>query len=79
MDFRDELHRIDCPVLLMVGQEDPITPPEFSDEIAKRLDDSQLTYRRYQDCGHGVVADKPGEALSAMRDFIARIDGKTNP
>ena len=73
MDFRDDLHRIDCPVLLMVGEEDPITPPVFSDTIAASLPKRQLTYHRFADCGHGVVGDKPDEAMQAIRDFIRRI------
>ncbi|MEM6545764.1 MAG: alpha/beta hydrolase [Pseudomonadota bacterium] len=70
MDFRDALQRITCPVLLMVGDEDPITPPVFSDVIAENLSHSKLTYHRFSECGHGVVADKPNEALHAIRDFI---------
>lgn len=72
MDFRDDLHRIACPVLLMVGEEDPITPPVFSDVIAASLPKNQLTYHRFTDCGHGVIADKPDEALQAVRSFIER-------
>lgn len=73
MDFRDTLHRIACPVLLMVGEDDPITPPAFSDVIAENLRDRQLSYHRYADCGHGVISDKPDEALRAIRDFIGLI------
>lgn len=73
MDFRDALHRIACPVLLMVGEEDPITPPVFSDVIAENLQDGQLTYNRFSGCGHGVIADKPGEAMREIRGFIGRI------
>lgn len=73
MDLRDALHRIACPVLMMVGEDDPITPPMHSDVIAENLQDSQLTYHRYAECGHGVIADKPDEAMQAIRDFIGRI------
>ncbi|MEM9426433.1 MAG: alpha/beta hydrolase [Pseudomonadota bacterium] len=73
MDFRNDLNRIACPVLLMVGEEDPITPPVFSDVIADHLPESQLTYHRFADCGHGVVADRPEEARRAIRTFIERI------
>lgn len=73
MDFRDALQRIACPVLLMVGEEDPITPPVFSDVIAENLQGSQLTYNRFSGCGHGVIADKPDQAIQAIRGFIERI------
>ncbi|MFK7837725.1 MAG: alpha/beta fold hydrolase [Sulfitobacter sp.] len=70
MDFRQDLSRITCPVLVMVGEEDPITPPEFSDEIAALLPQNSTTYLKFAECGHGIVGDKPQEALTAMRDFI---------
>lgn len=70
MDFREDLHRIACPVLLMVGEDDPITPPAFSDAIAAHLPADQLTYHRFKDCGHGVLGDKPKEALQSIRTFI---------
>ena len=57
----------------MVGEDDPITPPAFSDAIAANLDESQVTYHRYAACGHGVVADKPDEAKEAIRKFIERV------
>lgn len=72
MDFRGELHKITCPVLLMAGAEDPITPPVFSDVIAENLPDTQLTYHRYSDCGHGVIGDKPQDAMKAIREFVAK-------
>ncbi|MEM8624139.1 MAG: alpha/beta hydrolase, partial [Pseudomonadota bacterium] len=79
MDFRDRLHRIACPVLLMVGEEDPITPPVFSDAIAAGLPDGQVTYHRFADCGHGVVGDKPDEAMQAIRHFVERIATARGP
>jgi len=73
MDFRNDLPKIDCPTLVLVGENDPITPPEFSDEIASGLREDCLTYIRFPDCGHGVVADKPDEAMAALRHFIQSI------
>ena len=73
MDFRGDLHQIACPILLMVGEEDPITPPVFSEAISDSLPKSQLTYHRFADCGHGVISDKPDEALRAVRSFIERV------
>ncbi|MEO1026203.1 MAG: alpha/beta hydrolase [Pseudomonadota bacterium] len=70
MDFRDDLAKITCPVLLMVGEDDPITPPVFSDVIAERLPESSVTYHRFAECGHGVVGDKPEEAMRAIREFV---------
>ncbi|NNK17152.1 MAG: alpha/beta hydrolase [Sulfitobacter sp.] len=71
MDFRAELGKITCPALVMVGDEDPITPPEFSEVIADGLGSDDLEFIRFQKCGHGVVGDKPDEALAAIRRFVS--------
>lgn len=72
-DFRNELADIECPVLVMAGEDDPMTPPEFSDTIVQHLKPDQVTYKRFQNCGHGVVQDRPEDALRALRDFIGQV------
>ncbi|MEM9966673.1 MAG: alpha/beta hydrolase [Pseudomonadota bacterium] len=69
-DYRSKLNTIPCSVLVMVGEEDPITPPAFSDAIVAGLPSDQVTYLKFQECGHGVVADKPKKAAAAIRNFI---------
>lgn len=73
MDFRSDLGRIGCPTLVLAGEKDPITPPEFSGEIAASLPDKLVTYLKYADCGHGVVADRPDDAMAALRRFIQSV------
>jgi len=73
MDFRAALSKIECPTLVLAGEYDPITPPEFSEEIAAGLRPEQLTYLKFPDCGHGVVGDKPDDALIALRRFIQSV------
>ena len=73
MDFRADLGKIECPTLVLVGENDPITPPEFSDEIAAGLRPDLRTYLKFSDCGHGVVGDKPDDALRALRNFIQSV------
>ncbi len=60
----------------MVGEEDPITPPEFSDTIAAELDADHLKYIKFENCGHGVILDKPDEALEALRELISTVSAK---
>ena len=47
-----------------------MTPLEFSDMIAGGLDCDGVQYVKFVNCGHGVVGDKPREALKALRDFV---------
>ncbi len=76
MDFRGDLSKIRCPTLIMVGEDDPITPPEFSDTIAAGLTQDQVEYIKFKNCGHGVVRDQPEKALKALRRFILSVSLK---
>ena len=69
-DYRDQLSNIRCPALIMVGEDDPITPPEFSDALARGLKSDRTTYIKLKNCGHGVVGDRPEDALEALRAFV---------
>lgn len=77
-DFRADLGRIECPVLVMVGEQDPITPPAFSDAIVEQLRPKQVRYIKFGECGHGVVGDKPADSLRELRGFIESIASQFN-
>ncbi len=70
MDFRAALGRVQCPVLVLAGEQDPITPIAFSEEIVACLPDGVATFHRFDRCGHGVVADRPAAAMDVIRRFI---------
>ncbi len=70
MDFRDDLSQIICPVLILAGDLDPITPPEFSEVIKSCIRDDLVTLHRFTNCGHGIVADEPNNALQLIKQFI---------
>ena len=72
MDMREELVNVTCPVLLMAGEDDPITPVEDSDDMATFIAPELLTYVRLADCGHGNWLDKPEESFDAIRDFVTQ-------
>ena len=71
MDLRDDLTKAACPVLLLGGELDPVTPIESSDEIAAYLPCSVMQYERFDGCGHGVFRDDPARAFAVLRAFIA--------
>jgi proline iminopeptidase len=77
-DYRNDLSKIECPALVMVGEEDPITPPEFSETIVENLHPDRTRYVKFKNCGHGVVGDRPSEALKTLRDFIETVVRETN-
>jgi proline iminopeptidase len=73
MDFRDALHRVTCPVLILSGTEDPITPPHLADEIFDRLQPGIGTRRCYENCGHGPFRDQPVPVYDDIRRFLVSL------
>jgi pimeloyl-ACP methyl ester carboxylesterase len=65
-----ELHRIQCPVLVLGGEDDPIHPIESQADIAAALPAHLVQFERFANCGHGVVPDAPERAMAVIRDFI---------
>ncbi len=70
MDFRADLGRVSCPVLILSGDSDPITPMAFSETIAAALPPRLVRFERFANCGHGVFGDDPERAFAVIRDFI---------
>ena len=70
MDLRGRLGEIHCPVLVLAGEEDPITPIDDALELVRSLTGAQVTFRQFQNCGHGVYFDKRAEFHDAIRTFI---------
>ncbi|MEM6438510.1 MAG: alpha/beta hydrolase [Pseudomonadota bacterium] len=69
-DFRGALQNLPAPVLLMAGEDDPVTPVEFSDVIAEGLAPERLTYIRVPGARHMLIADAPDAVLAALREFL---------
>jgi proline-specific peptidase len=70
MDFRKSLGRIKCPVLVLGGEDDPITPPALAREIADALPNAEL--RIFDNCGHGAFRDDAPRVLPVIREFIEK-------
>ncbi|PYO04991.1 MAG: hypothetical protein DMD75_29680 [Candidatus Rokuibacteriota bacterium] len=68
-DYRS---RVQCPTLVLGGEEDPMTPIECQVDIAAALPAHLVRFERFAGCGHAVVPDAPERAMAVIRDFIAR-------
>jgi proline iminopeptidase len=71
-DMFPELDRIQCPTLVLGGEDDPIHPIESQADIAASLPAHLVQFERFANCGHAVVPDAPERAMAVIRDFIAR-------
>ena len=69
MDFRADLARIRCPVLILSGDRDPMSPPQFSETLAQCLPPNLVRHERFANCGHGVFSDDPARAFAVLREF----------
>jgi pimeloyl-ACP methyl ester carboxylesterase len=67
-----DLHRIQCPTLVMGGEDDPMHPIESQADIAAALPAHLVQFERFANCGHAVVPDAPERAMALLRDFIQR-------
>ena len=54
------------------GEEEPITPIAFQEEIVGRLSEHLVRFERFPGCGHGVVRDAPERGMAVIRDFIGK-------
>ena len=62
-----ELHRIDCPAMIVCGDRDPFVPPEHAAALARQLPAGRLFVA--PDCGHEVPARRPGLFNEAISSF----------
>ena len=76
MNFLSELHWIKCPTLVMVGEDDPMTPVPCSEEIVAALPVDLVRFERFADAGHGIVSDQPGRFFEVLRTFHSRLNGR---
>lgn len=69
-DQRDRAAAIDCPALILVGEEDGITPPALSEELHRLIPDSCL--ERIERSGHLANAEQPQAFNKAVESFLSR-------
>lgn len=70
-DLFPALSRVQCPTLVLGGEDDPMTPIECQEAIAAALPAHLVRLERFAGCGHAVLADAGARALAVIRGFIA--------
>lgn len=69
-DSHDLLPKLDIPVLVVVGEQDTITPPAESEKMVAALPDAHLV--RIPGAGHLTPLEKPELVNEAVREFMRR-------
>lgn len=67
-DARPRLPEVRCPVLVLCGEEDVLTPPAQSHEIADLIPDARL--RLLPQGGHRMVVEYPEEVTREIAAFL---------
>lgn len=70
----DHAPRVKAPVLILLGAEDPVPPPEFIAELQQRL--PQATVERVAGGFHALPLEKPAEFNRIVCDFVLRCAAK---
>lgn len=68
-DSRRDLPSIAVPSLVLVGDSDPVTPPEFAREMAEAIPGAKLVI--VPECGHTSPLERPEAVNAALRDWLA--------
>jgi proline iminopeptidase len=71
MQLLPGLAAVRCPVLVMAGEDDPVTPIEDACEIAAAIPAPWARLVSFPRVGHGAWRDAPAAAMDAIRAFIA--------
>jgi 3-oxoadipate enol-lactonase len=65
-----EIARIDCPTLLVTGDEDAVAPPQSVRAIGERIAGSRIEVLR--GCGHWTPIEMPDECAALLATHLAR-------
>lgn len=73
-DARAHLGGLRCPVLVMCGDADRLTPPERSHEIASLVPRARLVI--VPRCGHMLTMERPDVVNATLAAWLAELDGR---
>ena len=70
VDSRPDLPGIGAQTLVIVGEDDRITPPDHAREMAAAIPGARLEV--LADCGHMSSMERPGEVTRLLLDWLAQ-------
>jgi pimeloyl-ACP methyl ester carboxylesterase len=70
VDSRPGLAAVVVPTLVLVGEQDQLTPPEVARELAAGIRHAHLVI--VPDCGHGSTIEQPQAVNQALQEWLGR-------
>ena len=71
MQLLPGLAQVHCPVLVMAGELDPVTPLVDAQEIAAAIPRPWGRLVTFAKAGHGAWRDEPAAAMAVLREFVS--------
>ncbi|OUR77075.1 hypothetical protein A9Q83_12725 [Alphaproteobacteria bacterium 46_93_T64] len=68
-DRNDELGKIDCPTIVISGNEDALIPAPHQEGMAKLIPDAE--FHIISECGHLPSMERPFETNTLLRDWLS--------
>jgi 3-oxoadipate enol-lactonase len=68
LNFDDRLSEVQCPTLVLVGEQDPSTPPAVAAGLASRIPNAKMVV--IPDASHIVTVEAPEAVNVALRGFL---------
>jgi pimeloyl-ACP methyl ester carboxylesterase len=70
LDLLPHLSRLQCPTLVINGEDDPVTTIQDAEELAAAIPSGLVQFKRFPNAGHGVYRDEPEGFFKVLREFI---------
>ena len=68
-DLRENLNRLDLPLLLLHGRHDLVSDPRWADYMAARKPDAKLVW--FENSGHALMVEEPDKFSRELAAFVA--------
>ncbi|MEU8076274.1 alpha/beta hydrolase [Catellatospora citrea] len=65
---------ITCPVLVLAGEHDPVSPAAGAQRLPAALPNTDVAVHVLPGVGHSVLRQAPGEAAALIREFVKGLD-----
>ncbi len=69
------LGAVACPVLVLVGDDDPVCPLPVVEELVGRLPAETTRFVRLPGARHTIFRDRPDLAFPAVKNFVCQVSG----
>lgn len=73
-NMRNDLPKIKCPVCLIWGKQDNVTPPEVAIDMHKFIPNSDLFWIDH--CGHAAMMEKPDDFNEILYKWLQKLEQK---